>query len=81
MNKRRDIFDNLADEIHDNTEMLYKQGASDAECRNFEIVSVLLPLIGRNLRIMRTFLAFCIGAIIGHLLGELLDALVLLLSR
>lgn len=78
MKESRNLFDDFADEINHNTEMLYKKGAGYAECRNFEIVGKLLPLIGRRLRVMRTLLAFCVGSIIGHLLGELLEALLLL---
>ena len=76
MKKGRDIFDDFAEEIRDNTEMLHEQGASYAECRNFEIMSILLPLIGSSLRFIRALLAFCIGTIVGSLLSELLRALI-----
>lgn len=77
MKKSRDLFDDFADEVKYNTKVLYKQGASDAECRNFEIMSELLPLIGFNFRVMRPILFFCVGSIIGSLLSKLLDALLL----
>ena len=73
----RDLFDDFADEIKHNVKVLHQQGASDAECRNFEIMSELLPLIGFNFRIMRPFLFFCVGSIIGSLLSKLLDTLLL----
>lgn len=67
----KDFFSRYLGKIYDVSDMLCKEGCSDAECRYKEIVATIMLFIREDLHVIRMGLFFFGSAILTRLLLQL----------